>query len=85
MDTSSTPPDVAPTSRLTRPREGRVVAGVAAALAPRLGLDLGLVRLLFVITSFMGGLGAIVYAAAWALLPDEGEAESPVERRFGQD
>ena len=57
-------------SRLTRPArgEGRVVAGVAAAVADGLGLSTGLVRLLFVITGLVGA-GEILYLVLWLLLP----------------
>lgn len=72
-------------NRLHRPRHGRVLAGVAAALATRTGIDVGLVRLLFVVSIFFGGLGLITYLAAWALIPAEGESNSPVERWLGDD
>lgn len=59
-----------------------MIAGVAAALADKLGLDVSLVRLGFVIASFFGGFGIAVYLAAWVLVPDEGQTESPAERWF---
>ncbi len=57
-------------SRLTRPArgEGRVVAGVAAAVADGLGLSTGLVRFLFMVTGLFGA-GEIVYLILWVLLP----------------
>lgn len=57
-------------ARLTRPArgEGRVVAGVAAAVADGLGLSTGLVRLAFVLTAFFG-VGEVVYLVLWLLLP----------------
>lgn len=75
-----------PTSnRLTRPRNGRMIAGVAAALAQRMGLDVSIVRLVFVISLFFGGLGFWGYLIAWALIPDEGQAQSAAERMFGNN
>ncbi len=82
--TPITPPGQ-PSTRLTRPREGRVIAGVAAAIARRIGIDVGLVRLGFVITVFFGGFGVLAYLAAWALLPEEGEQKAPAERWFKSD
>ncbi len=67
-------------SRLQRPREGRVLGGVAAAVADNTGASVGLVRLGFVVTALLGGFGIVLYAAAWALLPGEGENESAAER-----
>ena len=57
-------------SRLTRPArgEGRVLAGVAAAVADGLGLSVGLVRLVFVLTGLFGA-GEIAYLVLWLLLP----------------
>ena len=57
-------------ARLTRPRrgEGRVIAGVAAAVADGLGMSSTLVRVLFVIAGLVGA-GEIVYLVLWILLP----------------
>ena len=57
-------------AQLTRPRrgDGRVVAGVAAAVADGTGLSRGLVRFLFVLAAFFG-VGEIVYLVLWVLLP----------------
>ena len=57
-------------TRLARPArgEGRVIAGVAAAVADGVGLSPGLVRLLFVLTGVFG-VGEIVYLVLWLLLP----------------
>jgi signal transduction histidine kinase/phage shock protein PspC (stress-responsive transcriptional regulator) len=46
-----------------------MVAGVAAGLADALGLDPNVVRCGFVVLSIASGLGVILYAAGWALLP----------------
>jgi phage shock protein PspC (stress-responsive transcriptional regulator) len=56
------------TSALVRPRHGRVIAGVCAALADRLGLSRSLVRIAFVIFGLFG-LGELVYIALWVLIP----------------
>ena len=57
-------------AKLTRPArgDGRIVAGVAAAVADGLGWSRLLVRLLFVLASFTGA-GEIVYIVLWILLP----------------
>ncbi len=55
---------------LRRPREGRILAGVAAGLADHLGWDVSLVRLLFVVVTLITqGLGLLVYVAAALLIP----------------
>jgi phage shock protein C len=65
--------------RLIRPREGRMVAGVCAGLAAYFRVDVTVVRLVFGITAFIYGLGALLYFIAWAIVPEEGEGQSIVE------
>lgn len=62
--------------RARRPVHGRVVAGVARGLAEHLNLPVWLLRLGFVFFTFISGIGIVLYAAFWAVLPldvDEGE------------
>lgn len=60
-----------------------MIAGVCAAIANRLGIDVGIVRLVFVVSLVFGGLGLVAYIAAWVLLPEEGQDQSAAERMFG--
>jgi phage shock protein PspC (stress-responsive transcriptional regulator) len=83
METSTTPaaiPTIPTASRLERPAEGRVLAGVAAGIAQRAGWSVAIVRLGFLIASFLGGVGILLYLAAWALMPEAGEATSATDR-----
>jgi signal transduction histidine kinase len=57
---------------LRRPREDRLVAGVAAGLAARMGIDVTVVRVVFVVAALLGGFGVAAYVVAWLLLPAEG-------------
>ena len=70
--------------RLVRPREGRLVAGVCVGLANYLGVDVNLVRLGFGIFTVFWGLGALIYALAWLVLPEEGETSSILESLVGR-
>jgi phage shock protein PspC (stress-responsive transcriptional regulator) len=54
---------------LARP-DDRVVAGVAAGVARRLGIDTTLVRVVVVVLSLFG-VGVGLYAVGWLLMPDE--------------
>ncbi|HST71289.1 MULTISPECIES: PspC domain-containing protein [Kocuria] len=56
------------TGALVRPRHGKLVAGVCAALAARLGLPTFLVRLGFVVFGLVG-VGELVYIALWIIIP----------------
>ncbi|MFX0595074.1 PspC domain-containing protein [Melissospora conviva] len=59
---------------LSRPRNGRMLAGVCAGLAQRFGLSVGLVRLLFVASLLLPGTQVIVYLVLWILMPNENHA-----------
>jgi hypothetical protein len=53
------------------------------AIATRTGASVALIRLGFLITALFGGLGILLYAAAWALLPGQGESATPAEMWLG--
>jgi len=56
-----------------------IIGGVCAGLARRLGMDpLGL-RVIFILGTVVGGLGALPYGIAWAILP--AEIGAPVRSR----
>src|SRR5450755_2569293 len=67
------------TKRLYRRRDGRLVAGVCAGVADYFGVDVTLVRLAFAVFTIFWGLGALLYLAAWAVIPEEGQKASIVE------
>jgi phage shock protein PspC (stress-responsive transcriptional regulator) len=56
------------TQTLVRPRSGKVIAGVCAALADRFGLSRFLVRVGFVLFGLFG-IGEIVYIVLWIMIP----------------
>jgi phage shock protein PspC (stress-responsive transcriptional regulator) len=66
-------------SRLIRPKDGRMVAGVCAALAVYFKIDANIIRLAFGILTCVWGLGALIYFLAWAIVPEEGEDQSIAE------
>lgn len=69
--------------RLVRPRDERMLAGVAAGLAAYLRVDATLVRIAFVVLVFVGGVGLLAYAAGWLLIPETDTAGRQVERERG--
>jgi len=73
-----------PTRRLYRPRDRRIIAGVAAGLAEHLGLPLLAVRIALVVLLGFSGLGLLLYAAFWAVLPQQiPTGQTPTRRDFG--
>ena len=57
--------------RLYRCRENRVLAGVAGGLAEYFELDPTLVRLLWFVSIFFGGLGLLLYVGMAIIVPIE--------------
>lgn len=69
-----------PRGPLRRDRRSRAVAGVCGGLGRHLGTDPVIFRILFVVFSFVGGLGLLAYAAAWLFVPQEGAEQSEAHR-----
>ncbi|GGO83232.1 PspC domain-containing protein [Wenjunlia tyrosinilytica] len=59
-------------SALVRPRHGRMIAGVCAALADRFGTTATTMRVLFLVSCLLPGPQFLVYLALWVFLPGEG-------------
>src|SRR5579864_939035 len=57
--------------RLVRPREGRKIAGVCLGMGEYFDLDVTLVRVVWLITAFMTGVGFLGYIIAWIVMPEE--------------
>ncbi|WBB55032.1 PspC domain-containing protein [Verrucosispora sp. WMMD573] len=69
---------------LVRPREGRYLAGVCAAVGRATNTDPVLWRVLLAVLGFFGGVGILVYVAAWLIIPGEGDSASPIESMLGR-
>ena len=62
---------MARSGNLVRPRSGRLIAGVCAALARRFGMKPWQVRLLFVVSCLLPGPQFLIYIVLWIVLPSE--------------
>jgi phage shock protein PspC (stress-responsive transcriptional regulator) len=58
-------------AELRRPRSGRVIGGVCAALADRFGWNVTIVRLVAVLSILLPGPQVIAYIVGWVLIPSE--------------
>ncbi len=74
-----------PAEDFVRPVADRMVAGVAQGVAQRFGAPTWVIRLAFIVSAFVGGLGIVAYLAIWGLVRSEDEADSPLERFFASD
>lgn len=60
------------TKKLVRPKQGRVIGGVALAFANYFNIDVTLVRLVWVLLLLPGGLpGILPYLLCWIIIPSE--------------
>lgn len=67
-------------ARILRPREGRLLGGVCAGLPDLWGLGTNGLRLLFIATALIGGIGVVAYLACWLVIPaaDQDPDHDPV-------
>ncbi|MGW1411360.1 PspC domain-containing protein [Streptomyces sp. NPDC002403] len=56
---------------LARPRDGRMIGGVCAALARRFGISAGTMRVIFLVSCLLPGPQFLLYLALWLLFPSE--------------
>lgn len=56
---------------LSRPRKGKVIAGVCAGLGRRFGMSAGLVRVLAVLSCILPGPQIIAYLVLWVVMPKD--------------
>lgn len=70
-------------ARLRRSRTDRKVSGVAGGIARHLDIDPLLVRVAFVILTFFGGGGLILYGVAWVLVPEDETGDTVIRTDDG--
>lgn len=63
-------------SRLYRSRSQKMIAGVCGGLGEYFDVDPVLIRLLFVVTAFISGVGILAYLVLWIVVPFDGD-ETP--------
>jgi phage shock protein PspC (stress-responsive transcriptional regulator) len=63
---------------LVRSREDRFIGGVAAGLGRYFGVDATFVRIAFLVSLVIGGVGVLAYLVLLAAMPMEGDPREPV-------
>jgi phage shock protein PspC (stress-responsive transcriptional regulator) len=61
-----------------------IVAGVCSGFGRRFGIDPIILRVAFGAATLAGGTGILVYALAWALVPDADAGRTPIVRLAGR-
>jgi phage shock protein C len=56
---------------LVRPKQGRVLGGVALAIANRFGWDVTVTRVLTALAVVFTGVGLVLYIVLWIVIPEE--------------
>jgi len=66
-----------------RTARDRMIAGVCGGLALQFGVPTAVVRLAFALmTLFMGGIGLVIYAVLWVVMPLDDWAEDLADARI---
>ena len=66
---------VSPPHRLSRPVHDKKIAGVCAGFARYLGVDVTLMRIIWLVVALTTGIGFIAYIIAWIAMPRD---EAPI-------
>lgn len=85
--TPAVPPasTASPAPQLVRPRDDRVVAGVASGIGRHLGVDPLLLRIAFGVLALAGGSGVLAYLVAWLVIPAEPLADGTTPAQSSTD
>ena len=59
--------------KIMRSREGRKIAGVCQALANFFGLDVSIIRIVWLLAVLLAGTGLLAYLICWLVIPEEGK------------
>ncbi|MBU1945834.1 MAG: PspC domain-containing protein [Nanoarchaeota archaeon] len=59
------------TKKLYRSKNNRVIAGICGGIGEYFDIDPTIIRLLWVLFTFMGGSGIIAYIICWIVIPEK--------------
>ena len=60
-----------------RDPDGKMLTGVCSGLSRQFGLSATAIRLAFVVGTFLGGWGLLIYLALWIIMPVRIKADEP--------
>ena len=58
--------------KIVRPLDGGKIAGVCAAFARFFGLDVSIIRIVWLLAVLLAGTGVLAYLICWLVIPKEG-------------
>jgi len=65
--------------RFTRSKHDKIIGGVCGGLGEYLNIDPVIIRIVWLVLFFAGGVGLIAYIVAWIIVPEEND--SPYQER----
>ena len=68
--------------QLRRSRDDRMIGGVCGGLGRYVGIDPIIFRIVLAALAIFGGIGLLLYALCWLLIPDDGTDVSELHRLF---
>lgn len=69
--------------RLYRSVQSRVISGVCGGIAEYLNIDPVIVRALWILFTFMGGMGVLMYFIAMIIIPVDSSGQKPEKKSSG--
>lgn len=72
------------TGGVLRRGSDRIVAGVCSGLAHYFGLDVMLVRIVFIVLALLHGVGIVLYIVLWFLMDPPASLQAEGSRHFGE-
>jgi phage shock protein PspC (stress-responsive transcriptional regulator) len=79
--TATEPPPEAPSrTPLRRSSQDRYIAGVCGGVGQATDVDPVIYRVVLAVLTLFGGIGVLLYALGWLLIPAEGEEQSEVQK-----
>ena len=70
--------------KLYRSRDNKILGGVCMGIANYFGVDVTLIRLLWIVVGFWGGIGFPAYIVAWIIIPEEPAGGEAIDITPGQ-
>jgi len=70
--------------RIYRSQSDKVIGGVCGGLAEYINIDALIVRIIWAVAFFVGGIGFLAYIACWIIIPENPSAAKDDEKSEGK-
>ncbi|MFB3056959.1 MAG: PspC domain-containing protein, partial [Ignavibacteriaceae bacterium] len=73
-----------PGKRIYRSQSDKVIGGVCGGLAEYINIDALIVRIIWAVAFFVGGVGFVAYIACWIIIPENPSGAKDAEKYKGK-